>query len=99
MLNQRHEESAQENHDKTDTDTVTFRDGEFMQTIQDLYVRFPNEWVAMEIGERDEQTGLRKGQIIAHHRVPQLAFEMLRTFQPKQEKPVIRVFSTRLALM
>ena len=38
-----------------------------VQTVQDMFARYPNEWIFFEVVEEDESGWPTKGILIAHH--------------------------------
>src|SRR5581483_2618418 len=45
---------------------VLFDDEDFNTFLDALYRRFPDEWIALAMGETDPETGLTHGEILAH---------------------------------
>ncbi len=52
--------------ERTQTERVTFDDDDFTAFLAALYRRFPDEWIALAMGETDPATGLAQGEVLAH---------------------------------
>ena len=82
---------------KDQGEPVTFPDYPFMPFVVELYRKYPSERIALDMGELDETTGLRRGRLIAHHPDSTRVFDALNAYGKEHPGAEIRFFSTDMA--
>jgi hypothetical protein len=73
---------------------VTFNDDDFNRFFWELRRRFPDEWIALAMGETDPETGLTHGEILAHDISHAHVFDEIVVYRRSHPETEVRFFTT-----
>lgn len=73
---------------------VTFDDDDFNKFFWQLWRRFPDQWIALAMGEIDPETGQTHGEILAHGVSHAHVFDEIVAFRREDPDTEMRFFTT-----
>jgi hypothetical protein len=79
------------------TTSIKFHTQDFLSVVTKLHRKYPGEWVALAIGDTDEESGLTVGRLIAHSPAHKGVLQAVSAFRDDDPDTQVRVFSTDLA--